>query len=163
MTLKGHASFRPKLNPAFQISPIEIGQFVSSVWKGSNFQILLFSFLWKVNYLKRHAKFGPKLNPAFQINPPKIGQFVSSVRKGSQFQILLLSFLWKVSCLKQKAFTGFFFEGPCNVWSKIELCYPNKPKKIGKFVSSGQKGSKFQILILSFVWRVNCLNQKHSE
>ena len=30
VALKGHANFQPKLNPAFQISKKEIGQFVSS-------------------------------------------------------------------------------------------------------------------------------------
>ena len=49
MTLKNSAKFGPKLNPAFQISPEKIGQFVSSRQIGSKFQILLLSFVWKVS------------------------------------------------------------------------------------------------------------------
>ena len=53
MALKGHANFQPKLNPAFQISTKEIGQFVPSGPKGSKVHILLFSFVLKVNCLNQ--------------------------------------------------------------------------------------------------------------
>ena len=49
--LKDHGKFGPKLNPAFQISPPKITQFVSRRQKGSKFPILLLSFGWKVNCL----------------------------------------------------------------------------------------------------------------
>ena len=51
---------------------------------------------------------------------------------GSKFHISFLSILWKVNYLNQKTFTGALLcntEGPCKVWSKIELCFPNKPPK----------------------------------
>ena len=34
------------------------------------------------------------------------------------------------------------------------------PPNIGQFVSGCRKGFKFYIVLVSFVWKVNCLNQK---
>ena len=53
MTLKDHAKFGPKLNPAFQMSSKKNDQFLSSFRKGSTFQIWLLSFVWKVNCLNQ--------------------------------------------------------------------------------------------------------------
>ena len=142
MTLKGHGNFGLLLNPAFQISPPKIGQFVSSKQKGSKFNILLLFLLWKVNSYNQKPslefyfvtwKVWAKIESCFANKTKKeIGQFLSSGLKGSKFHISFLSILWKVNCLNQKTFTGVLLcntEGPCKVWSKIELCFPNKPPK----------------------------------
>ena len=96
MTLKGNGMLGPNLKAAFQISPPKIGQFLSSRQRGSKFQILLLSFVWKVNSQEFHfvtlkglGMFGPKLSAAFQIIHPKIGQFLWSMPVGSKYQILL--------------------------------------------------------------------------
>ena len=65
--------------------------------------------------------------------------------------------------LEPETFTGVLFCGiecPGKVWATIESCILYLPKKIAQFFSSGRKGSKFHILLLSFVWKVNVLNQK---
>ena len=176
MTLKGHANFQPKLNPAFQINTKKICQFVSSGQKESKFQNLLLLFLRKVNSLnpkpsrefyfvalKGHGKFGQKLNPAFQINPKKLAQFVSSGQKLANFHILLLSFVWKVNSFNQKPPQGFYFvtlKGHGKFEQKLNPAFQISPKQISQFVWSGRKGSKFQMLLLSFVWKVNFFNQK---
>ena len=113
--------------------------------------------------LKDHAKLGAKLNPAFQICLKKICHLFPPDEKGSKFYILLFSLVWKVNCLNQKTFTGVLFcdaEGPCKLSATTESCFPTKHKKNWQFVSSGQKGSKFQNLLLWFLRKVNCLNQK---
>ena len=51
MTLKGHANIGQKLNAAFQISHLKIGQFLLSRRMGSKFEILLLSFVCKVDWL----------------------------------------------------------------------------------------------------------------
>ena len=53
VTLKGHANFGLKLNFVLQISPPKIGQFLFSGRNVPTFQILLLSFVWKVNYLNQ--------------------------------------------------------------------------------------------------------------
>ena len=54
-----------------------------------------------------------------------------------------------------KLLTAVFFcdtEGLWNVLAKTESSFPNEPPpKIGKFLSSRRMGSKFQILLLSFL------------
>ena len=65
--------------------------------------------------------------------------------------------------LESETFTGVLFCGiecPGKVWATIESCILYLPKKIAQFFSSEQKESKFHILLLSFVWKVNFLNQK---
>ena len=42
---------------------------------------------------------------------------------------------------------------------KLNVAFQISHWKIGQFVSSCQKGYKFHILLLSFVQKVNCLNQ----
>lgn len=84
-----------------------------------------------------------------------------------------LLFCVKEEFLQWKTNTGlsrYDTEGPCKVWSKTESCFSNESplpsplkKRIGQFVLSAQKGSKFDILWLSFVWMVNFLNQKPSQ
>ena len=99
VTLKGHKKFGTKLSCAFQISSNKIGQFVSSGRKGSKFQILLLSFLWRVNYLnqkdsrefyfvtlKSHEKLGPKLSFAFQISAKRIGKLFPACEKSPNFR-----------------------------------------------------------------------------
>ena len=130
--------------------------------------------------LKNHANFGITLNAAFHIISPKnIGQFILTGWKGSKFEILFLCLVWKVNYLNQKTLTGVLFcdtEEPWKVWRKTESCFLNqstkapsppsspppnkKKKKIDQFLSSGRKVPKFHILLLDFVWKENCLNQK---
>ena len=52
LTLKSHANFGITLNAAFHIS-LPIGQFLLTRWKGSKFEILLLSFVWKENWLNQ--------------------------------------------------------------------------------------------------------------
>ena len=44
--------------------------------------------------------------------------------------------------------------------SRLNPAFQIRSQKISQFAWSGQKGSKFQIFFLSFVWKVNCFNQK---
>ena len=53
LTLKSHANFGITLNAAFHISLPKIGQFLLTRWKGSKFEILLLSFVWKENWLNQ--------------------------------------------------------------------------------------------------------------
>ena len=65
--------------------------------------------------------------------------------------------------LESETFTGVLFCGiecPGKVWATIESCILYLPKKIAQFFSCERKESKFHILLLSFVWKVNFLNQK---
>ena len=107
--------------------------------------------------------FGPNLKAAFQISPPKIGQFVSSYRKGYKFHIWFALFVWKVSWLNQKTSTRVHFvtlKGHANIGPKLKAAFQMSPPKIGKFLSSRRMGSKFQILLLSFLWKVNWVRRK---
>ena len=116
--------------------------------------------------LKGCGKFGPKLNANFKISPPKIGQFVSSCRKGYKFQILLVSFVWKVHYFNKKLLQVFYLvtlKSSGKFGPKLNANFQISPPKIGQFVSSCQKGYKFQILLVSFVSKVHYLNQKLSH
>ena len=176
MTLKSSGKFGPKLNANFQISPPKIGQFVSSCQKGYKFEIWLVSFVWKVHSLNQKlshkfylvtlkgcAKFGPKLNANFQISPTKIGQFVSSCQKGYKFEILLVSFVSKVHYFNQKLLQVFYLvtlKSCGKVGPKLNANFQIRSTKIGQFVSRVRKGYKFQILLVSFVWKVHYFNKK---
>ena len=88
------------------------------------------------------------------------------MRKGSKFQILFLSFDWRVNGLTQKHSYELYFvtlKGYKKFGTKLSCAFQVSSNKIGQFFSSGRKGSKFQILLLSFLWRVNWLNQKDSQ
>ena len=113
--------------------------------------------------LKGCGKFGPKLNANFQISPTKIGQFVSSCRKGYKFQILLVSFVSKVHYLDQKLSQKFYLvtlKGCGKFGAKRNAHFQISLPKIGQFLSTCRKGYKFQILLISFVSKVHCFNQK---
>ena len=114
--------------------------------------------------LKRHENFGLKPNAAFQISTPKIFQFVPRGQKEYKCQILFPSFVWKVNCLSKMTFTRVLLcdtEGLCKVWGQNWILLPKSAqKRFDQFVSSGRKVSKFLILLVSFMWKVNCLNQK---
>ena len=178
MTLKGDEKFGPKLNPGSWLpnQPPKNSQFVWKGQKGLKREMFLLSFVWKVNpfnqkpsqefyfvTLKGRGKFGLKLNPAFQITPKKLAQFVSSRQKLSNFHILVLFFVWKVNSFNQKPSQGFYFvtlKGHGKFGQKLNPAFQISPKEISQFVWSGRKGSKFQMLLLSFVWKVNFFNQK---
>ena len=107
--------------------------------------------------------FGRKLNAAFQISHPKIGRFLLSMPVGSKFQIFIGFFVWKVSSLKESFAQEVSFvtlKGCGMCWPKLKAAFQISPTKIGKFLSSRRRGSKFQILLLSFAWKVNWLSQK---
>ena len=113
--------------------------------------------------LKGCGKFGPKLNANFQISPTKIGQFVSSCRKGYKFQILLVSFVSKVHYLDQKLSQKFYLvilKGCGKFGVKLNADFQISAPKIGQFLLRCRKGYKFQILLVSFVSKVHCFNQK---
>ena len=179
MTLKGCGKFGPKVNAAFQISSPKIGQFASSWRKVYKFQILVVSFVWKVHYLNQNLSeefylvtlkgfetFGPKLNSLFQISPRNINQFVLRCQKGYKFQILVVSFFWKVHSLNQNlsqelyvvTLKDFKTFGP-----KLSSLVQIRPRSIGQFVLRCRKGYKFQVLVVSFVWKVHYLNHKLSQ
>ena len=155
-----------KLNRAFPFLPSpKISEFLSSGPEGGIFKPWQ-EFYFVTLTLKSHANFGTTLNAAFIISLSKIGQFLLTWWKGSKFHILLLSFVRKENWLNQKTITGVLFcdtEEPCKLWDNTECCFPYKPppqKKIGQFLLTGRKGSKFEILFLCLVWKVNYLNQK---
>ena len=170
--------FGPKLNAAFQISHPKIGQFLRSMPVGSKFQILLgFLFEREAAWSKAsHRSFflwhwrvaecvGQNWKQLSKSAPPKIGKFLSSRRRGSKFQILLLSFVSKVNCLSQKTCTGVSFcdtEGLQNVFAKTECCFPNQPTKSWSICFEQASRFKFQILLVSFSWKVSCLKQSFS-
>ena len=97
-------------------------KFVSSGRKVSKFQILLVSFMWKVNCLnqkvfvteKSHGKFGSKLNPAFQISPhtsqKKLENFFPVGKKGPNFKLF---YSVKGHFLRQKKFYRCFILWYC--------------------------------------------------
>ena len=152
-----------KLNRAFLfLPPPKIVEFLSTGPEGGIFKPWQ-EFYFVALTLKSHANLGITLNAALLISLPKIGQFLLTGWKGSKFEILLLSFVWKENWLNQKTITGVLFcdtEKPCKLWDNTECCFPSKPLKIGQFLLTGQKGSKFEILFLCLVWKVNYLNQK---
>ena len=85
--------------------------------------------------------------------------------KRVQISNVIALFCLKGKFLQPKTFTGVLFcdtEVPWKVWAKTESCFLNQPQKIGQFVLSRRKGFKFHILLLSFVWKVSCFNQKLS-
>ena len=116
--------------------------------------------------LKGCGKFGPKRNADFQISPPKISQFLSSCRKGYKFQILLVSFVSTVHYFNTKILQIFYLvtlKSSGKFGPKLNANFQISPPKIGQFVSSCQKGYKFEILLVSFVWKVHSLNQRLSH
>ena len=113
--------------------------------------------------LKVFGTFGPKLNAASQVSPRKIGQFVSSCPKGYKFQILLISFVWKVHYLNHKLSHKFYLvtlKGCGKFGAKRNAHFQISLPKIGQFLLTCRKGYKFQILLVSFVSKVHCFNQK---
>ena len=77
----------------------------------------------------------------------------------------MVSFLLKVNCLDKKLSQAFNFvtlKGRGKFGPKLNPAFQIRSPKIGQFVLKGQKWSKFHILSLSFVWKVNCFKQKPS-
>ena len=110
MTLKGHANFQPKLNPAFQICLKKICYLFPAGKKGSKFHILLLSFVWKVNCLNEKTltkvlfcdtegpcKLSAKTESCFPNMLKKNLPFVSTRRKRVQISYFIAFF-----CLKSK-------------------------------------------------------------
>ena len=166
----------PKLKAAFQISPTKIGKFLSSRRRGSKFKILLLSFAWKVNWLSQKTFTGvsfchtegswnvcAKTECCFPNQPSQ--NWSISLEDATRVQIsnFIEFFVWKVSSLKESFPQEFFFvtlKGCGMCWPKLKAAFQISRPKIGKFLSSRQRGSKFQILLLYFVWKVNWLSQK---
>ena len=159
--------FEPNLKAAFQISPPKIGQFLSSRQRGSKFQILLLSFVWKVNWLSQKTFTGvsfcdtkgswnvwAKTECCFPNHPPQ--NWSISLEHASRVQIsnFIGFFVRKGSSLKESFPQEFFFvtlKGCGMCWPKLKVAFQISPPKIGKFLSSRRRGSKFQILLLYFV------------
>ena len=116
--------------------------------------------------LKGCGRFGPKVNAAFQISSPKTGQFASSWRKVYKFQILVVSFVWKVHYLNQKLWEEFYLvtlKGVETFGPKLNSLFQISPRNIGQFVLRCWKRYQFQVLVVSFVWKVHYLNHKLSQ
>ena len=235
--MKNYAKFGPKLNPVFQISPKKIGKFLWRRWRGSKFQILLLSFVWKVNWLSqktlRRVSFfdtegswnvwakpessfpnqptknwsiclelpkrlqisyficfvclkgklaepenlykssfcdtkGPckhwaKTECCFPNQPPRNWAISLECAKRVQISNFIGFFVWKLSCLKERFSQQIYFvtlKGCGMCWPKLKAAFQISPPKYGKFLSSRWIGSKSQILLLSFLWKVNWLSQK---
>ena len=155
-----------KLNRAFPFLPSpKISEFLSSGPEGGIFKPWQ-EFYFVTLTLKSHANFGITLNAAFIISLSKIGQFLLTWWKGSKFHILLLSFVRKENWLNQKPSQEFYFvtlKNHANFGITLNAAFhisPPPKKKIGQFLLTGRKGSKFEILFLCLVWKVNYLNQK---
>ena len=151
--------FGPNLKAAFQISPPKIGKFLSSRWRGSKFQILLLSFVWKVNWLSqktlRRVSFfdtegswnvWAKPESSFPNQPPQ--NWSISLEHASRVQIsnFIGFFVWKLSSLNESFAQGFFFvtlKGCRMCWPKLKAAFQISAPKIGKFLSSRRRGSKF--------------------
>ena len=144
MTLKGHANFQPKLNPAFQINTKKICQFVSSGQKESKFQNLLLLFLRKVNSLNQNTfpwvlfcgtegpwKVWAKTESCFPNQSKKACSICFQWAKAGQLSYFIALFCVKGKFLQPKTSTGVLLcdtEGPWKVWAKTESCFPNQPK-----------------------------------
>ena len=78
----------------------------------------------------------------------------------------MVSFVSKVHSLNQKLSHKFYLvplKGCGEFGPKLNANFQIIPTKIGQFVSTCQKGYKFQILLVSFVSKVHSLNQKLSH
>ena len=157
-------------------APPKIGKFLSSRRRGSKFQILLLSFAWKVNWLSQKTFTGvsfchtegswnvcAKTECCFPNQPSQ--NWSISLEDATRVQIsnFIEFFVWKVSSLKESFPQEFFFvtlKGCGMCWPKLKAAFQISRPKIGKFLSSRQRGSKFQILLLYFVWKVSWLSQK---
>ena len=168
--------FGPNLKGAFQISPPKIGQFVSNCRKGYKFQILLAFFCLKVSWLNQKAITGVwfcntkgpckhygKTECCFRNQPPENLAISLECVNRVQISNLIGFFVWKVNCLKQSFSQQLYFvtlKGCGMCWPKLKAGFQVSAPKIGKFLWRRRIGSKFQILLLSFLWNVSWLNQK---
>ena len=131
--------------------------------------------------LKNHANFGITLNAAFHISPPPKKNWSISFDRTKRVQIwdFISLFSLKGKLLKPKNLDRSFILWHWRAMESMEenriLLFksvhqsppplhppplPTKKKKIDQFLSSGRKVPKFHILLLDFVWKENCLNQK---
>ena len=84
---------------------------------------------------------------------------------------LEISHIISLFCLKgklpeAKLFIGILVsdtKGLLKVWVKTECCFPNQSPKYCQFVLSRRIGSKFEILLVCFVWKVSCLKRSFSQ
>ena len=194
LTLKSHANFGITLNAAFHISLPKIGQFLLTWWKGSKFEILLLSFVWKENWLNQKTitgvlfcdteepcKLWDNTECCFPYKPPPKKNWSISFDRAKRVQIwdFISLFSLKGKLLKPKNLDRSFILWHWRAMESMEenriLLFksvhqsppplhppplPTKKKKIDQFLSSGRKVPKFHILLLDFVWKENCLNQK---
>ena len=168
--------FGPKQKGAFQISPPKIGQFVSNYRKGYKFQILLAFFCLKVSWLnqktitevsfcdtKGPCKHWAKTECFFPNQPPQNWPVCLECVNRVQISNFIGFSVWKISWLKQSFSEQFYFvtlKGWGMCWPNLTAAFQISLPKISKFLSSSQIGSKFQILLLPFLWKVNCLSHK---
>ena len=83
--------------------------------------------------------------------------------KCPDFRFYSLILYGKKIAWTKKPSQGFYFvtlKSHANFGIKLNAAFQISPPKIGQFLSSGRKGSKFHILLLSFVRNINCLNEK---
>ena len=152
--------FGPNLKAAFQISPPKIGKFLSSRWRGSKFQILLLSFVWKVNWLSqktlRRVSFfdtegswnvWAKPESSFPNQPPQ--NWSISLEHASRVQIsnFIGFFVWKLSSLNESFAQGFFLwhwrvaECVGQNWKQLSK---SAPQKLVNFFRAGEEGPNFK-------------------
>ena len=169
----------PKLKAAFQISPPKIGKFLSSRWIGSKSQILLLSFLWKVNWLSqktlRRVSFfdtegswnvWAKPESSFPNQPTKNWSICFELPKRLQ-----ISYFICFVCLKGKLaepenlYKSSFCDtkGPCKHWAKTECCFPNQPPQIWSISLECVNRVQISNFIGFFVWKVISLRQSFPQ
>ena len=157
--------------------PPNIGQFVSGCRKGFKFYIVLVSFVWKVNCLNQKIfagvlfcgteefwKVWAKTECCFPNQPPQNWSICFELPERLQVLYCIGFFCLKGKLLEPKNLCRRFvlwhwiaLEGLGQNWM---LLSKSGPPNIGQFVSGCRKGFKFYIVLVSFVWKVNCLNQK---
>ena len=171
VTLKCRGMFRPKLKPAFQINPPKVGQFVLGCPKGYKFHHFLLSFVWEVSWLNQKTftgvsfcdtegpcKHWAKIECCFPNQPPKNWSIRFKLPEKVKISYLIAFFVWKVNDFNQtlsQEFCLVTLKGSGTLGPKLNAAFQIRQPKIGQLVWSGWIGSKFRILLLSFVGKVN--------
>ena len=146
---------------------------------GSKFQILLLSFVWKVDWLWQKSftavsfcdtegswNVWAKPEGSFPNQPTKNWSICSNCQKGYKFQILLAFFCLKVSWLNQKTITEVSFcdtKGPCKHWAKTECFFPKQPPQNWPVCLECVNRVQISNFIGFFVWKVSALKQSFSQ
>ena len=143
LTLKSHANLGITLNAALLISLPKIGQFLLTEWKGSNFEILLLSFVWKENWLNQKTITGVLFCDTEK--PGKLWDNTECCFPSKPLKSWSISFDWakRVQSWTKNFYKKLSFsdtEGPWKVWVNwIVLSYFSLPQKLLNFFPLGQR------------------------